>query len=248
MVSNPFIPRKRANLLIIDGSLPGEILKNLQQYDLKIIPTIRCEQVPKPIAYHPDIVMHPVNHNTLVIAPNVFEYYEEKLYGLGIKIIRGQTELGKNYPEHIAYNVGRLGNLAIHHSRYTDEVLKILLKKEGLEFIHVNQGYTKCSMMIVDTKACITADRLIYQKLKTDGMDILLIEPGYIRLDGYPYGFIGGASGHLSRDDILLSGNIKTHPDMDRILMFFKKYNKNIIYLSDKKIVDIGTIISLYSQ
>ena len=129
---NPFIPKNRGNLLIIDGRMAQNLSKKIEKLNIKIIPTIRCEEVPDPISYHPDIVMHPINHNTLVIAPNVFDYYEEKLYGLGIKVIKGQTELGKNYLDHIAYNVGRLGNFVIHKLSYMDEVLKFFLRKENL--------------------------------------------------------------------------------------------------------------------
>ena len=39
--------------------------------NLNIIPTIECKEVSEPISYHPDIVIHPINHNTLVVAPNV---------------------------------------------------------------------------------------------------------------------------------------------------------------------------------
>ncbi|NLJ97909.1 MAG: hypothetical protein GX320_01395 [Tissierellia bacterium] len=248
MTSNSFIPTKMGNLIIIDGRVSQEMLKNIKKLNLNVVPTIKCIGVPEPISYHPDIVIHPINHNTLVIAPNVFDYYEEKLWGMGIKMIRGETELGKNYPDHVAYNVGRVGNLAIHNLKYTDEILKYFLKKENIEFIHVNQGYTKCSMMIVDTNAGITADYPMYKKLRDIGIDMLLINPGHVDLEGYPYGFIGGASGNLSQEDIILSGRLDKHPDKDKIFKFLKRYKKRVIYLSNEKIIDIGTIISLYSQ
>lgn len=247
-MNNPFIPKGIGNLIIIDGRVSKEILDNIKKLDLNIITTIKCKEVPEPISYHPDIVMHPINKNTLVIAPNVFDYYDEKLEGMGIKTIRGQTILGKNYSDHVAYNVGRVGNYAIHNLKHTDDVLKYFLKKENIEMIHVNQGYTKCSMMIVDTNAIITADYPIYKKLKGLDVDIMLINRGHIGLEGYPYGFIGGASGNLSKQDIILSGSLDGHPDKDRIFKFLKKYKKRIIYLSHKKIIDIGTIISLYCQ
>ncbi len=245
---NPFIPNKDANTVIVDGRISSEILKNLKGLNLKIIPTIKCTEVSEPISYHPDIVIHPVNHKTLIVAPNVFDYYEEKLYGTGIRIIRGQTKLGKDYPDDIAYNVGRIGNLAIHNFKYTDEKLKYYLKKENLEFININQGYTKCSMAIVDDKSIITADYPIYKKLSDLGFDVLLIQSGYIELKGYPYGFIGGVNGNPSKDTIMFSGRLNEHPDCEKIFKFLKKHNKKVIWLSDKKVIDVGTIITLYCQ
>lgn len=248
MNTNPFIPKNIGNTVIVDGRVSLEILNNLKKLNLNIIPTIECMEISKPISYHPDIVLHPINHNTLVVAPNVFDYYEEKLYGMGIKIIEGQTKLGKDYPEEVAYNVGRIGNLAIHNFKYTDEKLKYYLKKENVEFIHVNQGYTKCSMVIVDERSIITADYPIYKKLTSLGIDVLLVQSGHINLEGYTYGFIGGATGNLSKEDIMFSGRLDKHPDKERIFNFLKKYKKRIVWLSNENLIDIGTIISLYCQ
>lgn len=248
MLNNPFIPNKSANTVIIDGRISDEIKTRLKELNINLIPTIPCKEVAEPISYHPDIVIHPINYNTLIIAPNVFDYYEDKLYGMGIKILRGETKLGKEYPKDIAYNVGRVGNYAVHNFRYTDEKLKYYLKKEKLDFIDIKQGYSKCSMGIVDDNAVITADYPIYKKLLNYGIDVLLINPGYIKLPGYTYGFIGGATGKLSKDSFVFSGQLDDHPDKVKIEKFVKKYNKNIIWLSKEKIIDIGTIISLYCQ
>ena len=247
---NPFIPLpgKMGNTVVVDGRVSTEILNNLKKMNLKIIPTIECIGVDMPISYHPDIVMHPINHNTIIVAPNVFDYYREKFYGMGIKILEGQTKLKENYPGDIAYNVGRVGNIAIHNFKYTDEKLKFYLLKENIKLIHINQGYTKCSMGIVDEKAVITSDYPMYQKLTNLGIDVLLIKSGNIKIDKYDYGFIGGTWGNLSRDIIMISGVLNEHPDRENIIKFFKKYKKRIVWLSNEKIIDIGTIISLYCQ
>lgn len=248
MLKNPFIPLKKANTIIIDGRVSSEIICNLKKLNLNIIPTIECKELANPIAYHPDIVMHPLDHKSLIIAPNVFDYYEEKLYGMGINLIKGETRLGKAYPWDVAYNVGRMEGIAVHNFKYTDEKLKHHLKKQGLELVHVNQGYTKCSMAIIDEKAVITADHMISQKLKDLTFDVLLIQSGYIELPGYNYGFIGGTCGNLSNDEIILTGSLDLHPDKKKILSFIKKYKKKPIWLSNKKIIDVGTIIGLYCQ
>ena len=86
------------------------------------------------------------------------------------------------------------------------------------------------------------------KKLENLGFDALLIEPGYIELLGYDYGFIGGTCGNLSKDNILLTGQFNHHPDEEKILNFLKKYRKRPIWLSNKKIVDVGTVIGLYCQ
>lgn len=245
MLSNPFIPMKEADTVIIAGNSDMEIIDSLKKLKLNIIPTIKCLEVDESISYHPDIVIHPVNHSTLVIAPNVFDYYKDALKNTNLKLIKGEKKLGVKYPDDIAYNIGRMKNIAIHSLDHTDEVLKFYLKKEGLELINVKQGYTKCSMAIVDETSAITADKPIYEILKKKGYSILLIEPGYISLENQKYGFVGGATGSLSKDVIILSGILEYHPDKENIFEFLKNKNKTIKFLSKRNIVDVGTIISL---
>lgn len=247
MKYNPFLPKEKMNLVIIDGRLAKKYFKTFEQLDIKVIPTIPCNEVAEPISYHPDIVMHPINNNTIIVAPNVFEYYREKLCELGIKVIKGEKKLNIQYPEDIAYNVGRIDNFAIHNFKYTDEKLKYYLRKEGLKFVDIKQGYSKCSMAIIANKAIITSDYPIYEKLTKLDIDVLLVESGYINLPGYPYGFIGGTCGSLSQEKIIFSGRFSNHPDHLKIINFLKKYQKNIIYLSEDPL-DIGTIISLKCQ
>lgn len=243
---NPFIPLNKANLVVVDGRIDKEIENNLKKLGLKIIKTIECKDVDKSIAYHPDIVMHPINHNTLMIAPNVFDYYEDAFKYTNIKLIKGEAILNCKYPGDIAYNVGRLKNFAIHNFKYTDEKLKYYLTKENLEFINVNQGYSKCSMAIVGENSAITSDYPIYEKLTKIGFDILLIEPGHILLEGQNYGFIGGTCGNISTNLAVISGMLEDHPSQEEILDFYKKNKIELITLSNNKILDIGTIISLY--
>ncbi|MGN9164686.1 DUF6873 family GME fold protein [Tissierellaceae bacterium HCP3S3_D8] len=245
MKFNPFIPIKDGNVAIIAGNANSEIINSLNRLGMHTISTVKCIDVDDSIAYHPDIVIHPINYNTLVIAPNVFDYYEDRLERFNFKLIKGEKKLVGKYPLDIAYNVGRIYGRAIHNFKYTDEVLKFYLKKEGLEFININQGYTKCSMAIVDENSIITADVPIYNILKNLGYDVLLIKPGYIHLEKQDYGFIGGSTGNFSKDKMFFSGILDSHPDRNEIQKFIHKKNKKIIYLSKKTITDIGTIISL---
>lgn len=244
MKDNPFIPRSKANLAIIPGNTDREIIKNLNKLGIKTIPTIKCEDVDESIAYHPDIVIHPLNHKSLVVAPNVYDYYKEVLQAFNLRLIKGEKILGRKYPKDIPYNVGRIKGRAIHNFKYTDELLKFYLKKEGLKFLNIKQGYSKCSISIVDEYSIITEDKPIYKKLKGLGYNPLLINPGYIKLPGQKYGFIGGSTGNLSKDIILFSGSLDYHPEKERIKKYILNRNKKIICLSDRKIIDLGTIIT----
>lgn len=245
---NPFVPLKSADLVIVDGRISKEIQENLEKLGLEILKTIKCEEVHESISYHPDIVIHPVNHKTLIVAPNVFEYYRYKLKNKGINIIKGEKVLSSKYPNNISYNVGRLSDLAIHNFKYTDEVLKYYLKKENLNFINVKQGYSKCSLSLVNSKVGITSDIPMYKKLTELGYKILLVEPGNIFLPHQNYGFIGGTNGNLSESKSIISGSLKDHPNESQILNFFENNNVELKFLSKEKIIDLGTIITLNSK
>lgn len=245
---NSLLPIKRANTIILDGRAGKEIKDNLKKLNLNIILTPKCLEVQNPISHHPDIHLHPINYNTIVIAPNVFDYYSNIFKNSNIKLIKGNRKLGYDYPKDIPYNIARVGNYAIHNKKYTDESILYLLNNQGIEFINVKQGYSKCSVAIVDENSIITSDRTIYEKTIKKNMDVLLIEKGYIKLEGYNYGFIGGAMGNIDKNNILIAGELKTHIDGDRILDFIKKRNINIIELKKGEIEDLGSMIPIFMK
>jgi len=244
MYVNPFIPKGKASIAIIDGRVCNEIIENLKRYGLEIIKTCKCEELYDAISYHPDIVIHPINYDTVVVAPNVYDYYKDILTFFGIKVIKGERKLSRNYPENIAYNVARISRYAVHNTKFTDEKLKYYLIKEGIDFINVNQGYTKCSLAIIGENVGITSDPSIYKMLKNHNMDVLLIKEGSIQLPGLNYGFIGGATGMMSKYELLITGTLEEHPSLNEIRIFLKKHKIKPIYLSNNKIIDIGSIIT----
>ncbi|WP_352417919.1 DUF6873 family GME fold protein [Proteiniborus sp.] len=244
MFRNPFIPHDKARIAILDSRADNEIKANLINLGLKLIETCKCEDLYDSISYHPDIVIHPINHEKVIVAPNVYDYYKDTLKFYGIKVVEGEKKLSRNYPENIAYNVARISKYAIHNTKFTDEKLKFYMKKEGIDLINVKQGYTKCSLAIISESAAITSDCSIYKELKKYGIDVLFIKEGFIELPNLNYGFIGGATGMISENELLISGIMNDHPSLHDINDFLKKYKIKPIYLSDKKIIDIGSIIT----
>lgn len=184
---NNFIPNTKGEIAILDGRASNKIFKKLEEIGLKVIPTIKCKELYDSISYHPDIVLHPIGRKKVVVAPNVYEYYREKLSPLGIKTIKGNSFLGNKYPSNISYNVGRMGNHYIHNLEYTDEILKEELNKRDIKAIDIKQGYSKCSLGLFSSKEGITSDKPMYKKLINLGYDILYVEPGDIELPGENY-------------------------------------------------------------
>ncbi len=242
---NPFIPKGKGNIVIIDARVNEEVIKGLKELKLKVIKTIKCKAVDESIAYHPDIVIHPIDRNTLVIAPEVYDYYNQQLSKYGFNIIKGKSFLSKRYPLDISYNVARIGNIAIHRKDSTDIEIKERFRRNGINLIDVKQGYSKCSLALLGNNLGVTSDIPIYNLLKSKGYSVLLVSPGNIDLPGQNYGFIGGAFGNLSENVVLVSGHLDKHPEGEKIKAFAKENGKKLLFLSNDILLDVGTILVL---
>lgn len=242
---NPYILTKTPRYVIIDYRASDEILSYLKKLNIEPIKTIKCVDLQEPVDGHPDMVIHPLNHNTFVVAPNVYDYYRNVLEDKSIKLIKGGKTLSRNYPEDIAYNVARIGRYAVHNLQHTDQVLKYYLEEAGIEFIHVNQGYTKCSTAAVSDNKALTSDLLIHEKLKSYNIDCMYIDPKVVYLKGYNHGFIGGCAGLINEKIFLSTGKI-----LDKnILNTLKKFIRSAGYIYDEassgQIIDLGSLIPI---
>ncbi|MFT9496863.1 DUF6873 family GME fold protein [Anaerosolibacter sp.] len=241
----PFIPKKPVKTVILDGRTPVIISNSLEKMGIHVVRTTYCKDLYSAISYHPDVLLHPVNEKEIIIAPNVYDNMEKAVTQLGLSAIKGSINLKSNYPHNVAYNVARISNFAIHCFKYTDPILLKLLKEQDVQFIDVKQGYSKCSICIVNERSIITADHGIAKAVEKHGIEALLVSPGYISLPGVSYGFIGGASGLLGADQIAFSGSLSHHPDYGRVINFLDEQKMNPIFLSHGDPIDIGSMIPI---
>lgn len=238
-----YINKNKHKLALVDGRASEKVLASLEKLELNIVKTSRCLDLYPSIAYHPDMLMTLIDEETLVIAPNVFDYYANILESYEINLLKGKSFLKNYYPATAAYNVARIGNHAVHNKKYTDPVVVDELKKRGVELIDIKQAYSKCTMLPVNGNSCITCDRPMAKKLEGEGYEVLLLDNGYIDLIGQEYGFIGGAGGNYGLDTILFTGSLARHPQEKEILKFLEDRKIKPSFLSDDKIVDLGTVI-----
>ncbi|MBQ8808196.1 MAG: hypothetical protein IJZ81_02690 [Clostridia bacterium] len=76
-------------------------------------------------------------------------------------------------------------------------------------------------------------------------MEVLLITNDSILLPGYKNGFFGGCCGLGGSDVLLVNGDIKTHPDYEKIVNFLQCKGIYIKNLKKGNIIDIGSILPL---
>lgn len=244
-VDTSFIPNHKISLALVDKRITLKMKIFLNTIGIDLIQSVTCKETYDAISCHPDISVLKLNHNNIVVAPNVFSYYENTLGKLGFNIIKGNSYIENKYPHNVQYNAVILGNYVIHNFDFTDKIILDYIEKNKLTKINVKQGYCKCSICIVDENSIITSDKGIHNEVQKHNINSLLIDSGHIDLFELNYGFIGGCSGLISRNDLIFFGDITKHPNYSDIYQFTRERNKTIICLSDEKLLDLGSLIPL---
>lgn len=152
------------------------------------------------------------------------------------------SAVGKTYPADCIYNAACTGRFFIHKLDITDKVLLKAAEEMGMILVDVPQGYSKCSVVVVDETGIITSDMGIAKKCEGAGVDVLTVEAGHIALPGFKYGFIGGASGRIG-DRIYFEGDLSSHPDFEKIVDFIDSRGLKAVYNKEMPITDIGSIV-----
>ena len=245
-IALPNLPEGSVNLAVIDGRISSAAEGQLLLNKIKLIKTSRHTGVYEAVSYHPDIMFHHIGLNRIVYAPGTDDTLLNVLSGFGFNLIKGDSELSSKYPCDIAYNVARVGMFFFHNMKYTDAVLKSELEKCGIEPVHVEQGYAKCSISIANGSSIITSDTGIARVAEKKGIDVLLIDfKQNILLPGLSYGFIGGCSGLVGKSMWAVNGDEKKLTSFKEIHDFLSRKNIQLLSLSDDQVVDIGSIIPL---
>ena len=244
-LKTPFIPDGKASLAVVDYRMSPAIEESLNKEGIECIKTVRCPELYEAVDGHPDMLMLHIGWNRIVLAPNVYEGMAPQLTKKGFAVTKGATWLVRNYPGNIAYNVLRMGNLAFHNIKYTDIEIIRALEKENATLINVNQGYTKCTVCILDSRTIITSDQKLAGTAEKYGIESFVIKPGGIGLKGLNYGFIGGASGLISKSQIAFTGSLKSLEDNCKLIEFISKKGFEIKTLDEERLADYGSVIPL---
>lgn len=192
----------------------------------------------KPEQKHADMQCLRIDDNYFLL--NECKGLKQSLKALNPTVILQKA--GKRYPQNVLLNCLYLNNVLYGKlSALADEVKKYC-NKNNIKTVNVNQGYTRCSTLVIDEKAVITADTSIAKVLENNGVEVLKICEGHIFLEDFDYGFIGGAGVKIG-NTIFFCGNIKNHPDFEKINAFINRHNKIIKILCEEiTLTDIGGI------
>ena len=232
-------------ICFVDYRISNTEEKSLKYLGANIIKVPPCDNLYEAIKGHVDIQLNIINKKKkeIIIHKDISNTFKNELIKNNINFIESEKSLGLKYPNNIFLNALVLENCFIHNLKYSDE---ILLKTQSNKIsINVNQGYTKCSSLVVNEKSIITNDTGIYNSLLKYDFDILLIPPGDIVLEGFEYGFIGGTGGLIDSSTMAFFGSLENYKYGKEVENFLKKHNVNPIYLSNGKLYDRGSLFTL---
>ncbi len=219
------------NTIFISNAADRSICEILSQSgDVRKLPSFSC--LPKPVASHADMLLF--SHDRLLYLPEGYFRENSALFS-DLNYITVKDPLPE-YPYDIILDCLMLGKYLICNEKYTSP--ELILHYVPL---NVNQGYARCSTLKLSDSAIITADRTIASAASEIGCEVLVIQSGHIFLEGYNYGFIGGASCVVG-DSVIFFGNLSTHPDADKITDFIVSHGKRVINSSrsDIPLTDFG--------
>lgn len=240
-IENPNLPQKRVAVMIVSPQYE-RVLADLMSLNIELIITEKCDDVQDAVGFHPDILCHHLGGDDIVVYP--YSHSLSNCLGeIGMNVIYSSTRLSQKYPYDISLNAARVGQYLICNKKYTDNEILSGATYDGI--LDVKQGYAKCATLIVDEHSIVTADHAIAAACEKIGFDVLRIADGGIRLDGYAYGFIGGAGVKVSKSQMYFTGKLSTHSDGAKIRSFIEKRSIEIIEGSLDTLIDIGSMIPL---
>lgn len=216
-------------------------INSLKKLNYDVIKIPKDNNLYEAINGHTDIQLNILNRHTIIVNKNINLSFKELLKTKNINFIESDSTLSSKYPNNISLNAYITDNYLVHNLKFTDK--KILEYSKNKKNINVNQGYTKCSILPLREKAIITNDAGIYNTLKSENFDILLLPFGDIELSGFNYGFIGGVGGMISNDSMAFFGSLDNYTFGNEVKNFLYKYDIKPIYLSNTKLIDRGSLL-----
>lgn len=239
----PRIPDRQIEAALISGEY-SFLRESLNRLGISTLETEADLRLPVPVRFHPDMQI------CCLKPQSIFVLQGNPLFQ---KIKRQRVEVWETeevpepfYPKDALCNALVIGQFLVANPLTLDQKIQNAAMDLNLQLLKVRQGYVGCSVALVNNCSLITSDPGIAKALEQQGLDVLRIRPGGIRLPGYDTGFLGGCCGLLSKDIMAFTGKVSTHPDGQAIRDFLKARDVFILELSQQELLDVGGIVPLW--
>ena len=244
-------------LIIVDHRILQQAKEKLSEHGELL--ELQTEGITYPaISGHPDIFFCQ-GPDMLVMAPNLpvvldgkhirddildgkhirDDILVRKLIRDDIPVIRGESPVGKKYPETARYNAVVTDKYIIHNFHLTDRMITRTF--EDRITVHVDQGYCRCNLLALKDEHFITSDEGIFKVLRKHTENILKVTTNDIFLDGFKHGFFGGCCG-IWDERVFITGSLNYFEDGKKVEKFLKDLGYEIVELYDGPLFDGGGI------
>lgn len=225
--------------ILVDNKMTKEMRDALFCHGITCISLPSYSRLHTPVSAHPDILLYRLGSGEVVIGEDYYNENRAFFDRLGFEYVTSNETPHGDYPNDVIFDV-----LGVGDTLYGKEgCVSLVIKKEYPRFVSVKQGYVRCSVAMLSDSCAVTADKGISEALKKDGIDVLDIRPGRIKLEGHDTGFIGGAGGRLKDREYLFFGDILSHPDGKSILEFAEKNGIKAVSLTGLPLSDHGGFV-----
>ena len=242
----PNLPNTKVKSLLIGSDYVNLIEDALQTFGIEVIKLPINTAVSLYLRSHADLMAVHIGGEKLVLARELGKNnIVNILTSRGLHVIFSKTSLGEAYPADIGLCAAFASTRVFHNLNYIDSAVTENIDS-GILFTHINQGYAKCSICVVDENSIITSDYGVRVAAAGFGLDVLFIENLEIELPGYDNGFIGGASFKIARDKMAFTGHFKSEAIRERLETFLSERGISAVYLTTLPIFDIGGAIPLF--
>ena len=239
-IDKPNLPKGKVRTIIC-GEYCDELNVCLDSLGIERLVIKPNNHIDPAVKYHADMAAIHLGDDKVLLDKQQVDL-GENLKSRGFDICYTEREVTGEYPSDISLNFVVMSEYFIGKLECADESLSAYIDR--FKSINVKQGYCKCSCLVIDENAVITDDISIYNALASNNIDVLCVSKGDILLPGHEYGFIGGASGKISKNEILFFGDVTKHRDYKKIADFIKKHGCEIVSL-DFTLTDFGGMIPL---
>lgn len=239
----PNLPTGQVTVVAVGEDYSDEIAKALLPFDIKTLSCPNNSFVDNRLRSHIDLsVIHLGENGFVLSSATVKSDFSNELIQMGACISISDAEFSSEYPNDAFLCALSNGEKVFHNAKFCDAHIRDAFPNR---LIHVNQGYAKCAVCLVSEKAAITADSGLCVAMEHEGIEVLKIENFGIELSGFNEGFIGGASFKIAPDKLAFTGVFSNRKNNTVIEEFLQRHGITPIYLTEKPIFDIGSVIPI---
>ena len=231
--------------VIIDKRMRKIEKQKIQDIGYEIIEVQTNQEVYPEISSHADIFVCKVRNEIIIEPSQKFKELSNFVYG--------EEKIRIKYPQDIKYNVCIIGNIAIHNLNYTDKILKQKLIDNHFELVNTTQGYTNCSIAVINENSAIVTDKGLNKILQKHGIKTLYLNE---RLDikllkenkySEKKGFIGGCISRLG-DKVIIFGDLDKIDSKNKMRNFINEKGLEIIEFKGLDVIDYGGLIEIEEE